>query len=596
MKLRTSILSLGLATLLGAPAVADDPLRITDLAPESTFLVIGADDMDATCRHFEQTPLAGLWRTEAVQDLVGESFTDGIDMMMESLRDEGIESEPELPRSMGVAIYGDLDEETGMSRAFIVGFAEFKDMGDDGDRMMEMLVKEGVDEGMVRVDRREVRGREVMVIETVEVEEEDMDDEFGGDFDAMMMLGDPSEMAPDLSVTYVVRDGGRVIFANDMLAIDDALAAVDGDGRDGMSKTEDWRKIEAQLGETDAYLALLTDPLQELLAPMFMGPLGLVRPMIQEAFGDVRGYGFGATVPADSAAASMVLTASILAPDGKEGLLSLFSEESATGQAPPAAVAAGATAYGRMNVDFKKVVPFFNDLAAAIPMGGEEIEMYLDQFGPIMEGALATMGPAVHTISTVRRPIEIDSAATTVVIPTSDPEKVMPLLSMFGPSMGMEPRDFLGETLWSDPINGVAVAVAGNWVVAGSPRGVEQVMRGLGDRDDDTLAGSPAFRSAVGKLPKGDSVGWGWVDTVSQYAVQRETFEEMMDGLGGGAFDEFGPADGLDLSEAGILVDLMDELSPKELGKYVGPTVWNFTSDEDGLVYRQWFLAPVAGD
>ena len=158
MKLRTSILSLGLATLLGAPAVADDPLRITDLAPESTFLVIGADDMDATCRHFEQTPLAGLWRTEAVQDLVGESFTDGIDMMMESLRDEGIESEPGLPRSMGVAIYGDLDEETGMSRAFIVGFAEFKDMGDDGDRMMEMLVKEGVDGGMVRLDRREVRG------------------------------------------------------------------------------------------------------------------------------------------------------------------------------------------------------------------------------------------------------------------------------------------------------------------------------------------------------------------------------------------------------------------------------------------------------
>ena len=105
MKLRTSILSLGLATLLGAPAVADDPLRITDLAPESTFLVIGADDMDATCRHFEQTPLAGLWRTEVVQDLVGESFTDGIEMMMESLRDEGIESEPELPRSMGVAIH-----------------------------------------------------------------------------------------------------------------------------------------------------------------------------------------------------------------------------------------------------------------------------------------------------------------------------------------------------------------------------------------------------------------------------------------------------------------------------------------------------------
>ena len=48
-----------------------------------------------------------------------------------------------------------------------------------------------------------------------------------------------------------------------------------------------------------------------------------------------------------------------------------------------------------------------------------------------------------------------------------------------------------------------------------------------------------------------------------------------------------GDADGLDFAS-----DLVEELSPKELAKHVGPAVWTFTGDDLGLVYRQWFLAP----
>ncbi|MBQ72634.1 MAG: hypothetical protein CMJ67_06980 [Planctomycetaceae bacterium] len=592
MNLRSTLCAAGLVPFLTLGSLADDRLSITDLAPEGTFMVFGADDIEATCKHFNATPLAGLWKTDAVQDLVAKPMGEMMETMMESLDDAGGEDEPSLPRAMGFAQYVDLDEETGMSRAFILGFAEWDQGGEEIEQMMEVMLEAQVDEGGIRMDSREVRGREVMVIETIEEEMGD-DDDFGGDFDAMMMLGDPSEMAPDLSMMFVVRDEGRMVFANDLLAIDDALATIDGKGRDGMSSTEDWKNMSRQLGDCDAYLGLMTDPLQDLLAPMFMGPLGLVKPMIDETFGDVRGYGFAASIPADATDASMVITASILCPGEKQGLMSLITEESATGQAPPAVVGADSIGYGRINVDFKGMVPLFKKLAAALPMGGEEMEMYLDQFGPMMEGAMATMGPVVHTVSTVSRPIEIDSAATTMIIPTSDPEKVQPLLSMFGPSMGLEPRDFAGETLWSSELDGMAAAVAGNWVVLGSPRGVEQVVRGLGDKDAEGIEEMKSFRSAVAKLPDGDAVGWGWVDLVSQYAVQRETMEQTMDMLGGGAFDEFAPETGFGADDMDVAFDLLEKLTPEDFAKFMGPSVWNFTMDDLGWTYRQWFLAPM---
>ena len=592
MNLRSTLCAAGLVPFLTLGTLADDRLSITDLAPEGTFMVFGADDIEATCKHFNATPLAGLWKTDAVQDLVAKPMGEMMETMMESLDDAGGENEPSLPQAMGFAQYVDLDEETGMSRAFVLGFAEWDQGGEEIEQMMEVMLEAQVDEGGIRMDSREVRGREVMVIETIEEEMGD-DDDFGGDFDAMMMLGDPSEMAPDLSMMFVVRDEGRMVFANDLLAIDDALATIDGKGRDGMSSTEDWKNMSRQLGDCDAYLGLMTDPLQDLLAPMFMGPLGLVKPMIDETFGDVRGYGFAASIPADATDASMVITASILCPGEKQGLMSLITEESATGQAPPAVVGADSIGYGRINVDFKGMVPLFKKLAAALPMGGEEMEMYLDQFGPMMEGAMATMGPVVHTVSTVSRPIEIDSAATTMIIPTSDPEKVQPLLSMFGPSMGLEPRDFAGETLWSSELDGMAAAVAGNWVVLGSPRGVEQVVRGLGDKDAEGIEEMKSFRSAVAKLPDGDAVGWGWVDLVSQYAVQRETMEQTMDMLGGGAFDEFAPETGFGADDMDVAFDLLEKLTPEDFAKFMGPSVWNFTMDDLGWTYRQWFLAPM---
>ena len=593
MRLRPFALVTGLAATLAGSLHADGPLRIADIAPAGSFLVIGADGIDGSISRLGDSPLGGLWNTRAVQETIGEQMKEMLGDMAESLEDEGFEGEPKMPGGFGFAVYADLDEETGMSRAFVLGFAEWATDEEHAGRMFDFMVEQIEDGDDARTDRKEVRGREVMVVEQIVEEEMEGDDEFGGEFDAMMMFGNPDDFMPNLDRMYLVRDGGRILLANDLLAIDDALGTIDGDEGDHLADTDDWEQTTRQLGPADAYLVLRTGPLQQLLAPLFMGPLGLVKPMIGEVFGDVRSYGFGASVP-EPGEVGMVLTASMLMPEGRQGLFSLIEGTGPVGQAPPAVVGGDAVGYGTIRVDFAKFVPLVERIAMAMPMGGEEIEMSMEQFGPMMDAGLATMGPEVHVISTVSRPIEVDSAATTLVIPTSDPKKVQPLLAMFGPGMDLEPRDFLGETIWSSEINGFASAVAGNWVVLGSPRGVEQVLRSLGNGGDGhPLAGVDQFNDAVAKLPAGDVVGWGWTDIVSQYAAQREAMKGMMDMLGAGAFDEFAPVDPAQADQLDFAADLMDSLTPEQLADHVGPAVWTFSTDDLGLVYRQWFLNPV---
>ena len=67
MRLRSTILAAGITAALPSALLAEDLVSIVEIAPAGTFLVVGADDIDATCKHFEATPLAGLMKSEAVQ-------------------------------------------------------------------------------------------------------------------------------------------------------------------------------------------------------------------------------------------------------------------------------------------------------------------------------------------------------------------------------------------------------------------------------------------------------------------------------------------------------------------------------------------------
>lgn len=588
-----------LAGTLASGARADEPLKIADLAPEGTFLVVGVDRLDEICARFDKTPLAGLLRSKPIRKLYQDEIKGGIDEMMEELGQEGLvgpDGELDLPDSFGLAMFTDLDEETGMNKAFLMGFAEWRGSPEAAGRIFDYMIEMAEDSEMTRMDRKEVQGRDVTVIETIEEDEMDGGDEDFGEFDAMMMFGDPSEMAPDLTTTYVVRDRGRLIFANDLLAIDDALSAVDGDNRRPLSGVDAWTRTERQLGDSDAYVGILTDPLQDLLAPMFMGPLGIVKPLIGEVFGDIKAYGFSASIP-ESDNVSLITSMSILAPGDKAGIPGLMRITSPVGAAPPRMVGDNAFGYGMMNLDFKGLMPLANQIAGAMPMGGEQMEMSLQQFGPMAESAFATMGPAMHVISIDDQDAAAGSlAAATIAIPTSDPQKVQPMLALLGPSMDLEPREFKGETIWGNETQGLAMSVAGNWFLVGGPKQVEQIVRSMDDPDGlAPLAKDRTFDAAVRALPSDDVVAWGYTNLVEQYAQQRDMMMEMPELGDMEGFDEFGPGNELPFDPS-MMRGPLEQITPKDLEPYVGPTVWTFTTDDMGWVMRSWLLHPIEGD
>ena len=125
---------------------------------------------------------------------------------------------------------------------------------------------------------------------------------------------------------------------------------------------------------------------------------------------------------------------------------------------------------------------------------------------------------------------------------------------------------------------------------AGDARGVEQAIRAM-DGDAESLGDNKVFENSVRQMPDEKVVAWGWSDTVEQYAAQRESFKQMMGMMGG--FDEFAPeVDPGNEEMVNRLTEFFDELSPDEMGRFVGPGLWTVTAPDSGWIYKVWMLPP----
>jgi hypothetical protein len=590
-----SILMSSGASLIAVAAHGSQADRIpfADIAPANSMMVIAVDDMDGMIRQFKATPLSGLCEIDSFQKMMTEQYGNMMDGLDDSMEEMGIEDPGSMrPDAMGFSVYVDLDEETGQARSFVLGYGDFGKNSKD----VQVLMKNALDgqrkQGRTEIDTTEIRGREIMVITQIaQPEDDDMDDDFGGMGD-MMMFGDPSTLLPDMTTLYYVWDDSRMLMANDVLAIDEALGVFDGDKGSPVSDEDDYQAIVEMLGDTDAMVVMRFSPLGELMAPMMMGPAGMVEPVIDEFFGPMEGIGFSVNLADDASAPGMVeARGAVYAPGDKSGVLSLMDTSTMVDVDPPKLIPSDAISFSRMNIDFKKIIPMVREMSAAIPMGGEEIDNALDMYEPSIKPALDTLGPEMYSYGTVRRPIAVDSASSVMMIKANESDRVHPLLATVGPSMGMEPRDFKGETIWSDDMQSMSMAVAGPWMMVGSSRAVEQSIRSM-DGKGESLAENAVFRNSVSPLANSEAVGWGWLDTIENYAVQRESLEGMMDAMGG--FNEFALDDnGQDLFQD-FLSDSIFEITPEEMAECMGPMIWSLTTSDSGWTQKMWLLPPVS--
>ena len=85
-----------------------------------------------------------------------------------------------------------------------------------------------------------------------------------------------------------------------------------------------------------------------------------------------------------------------------------------------------------------------------------------------------------------------------------------------------------------------------------------------------------------------------YTDMIQQYASQRDALMNMPDLDEMGGFDEFGPGDDLPF-DPDMMRGPFEAITPDDLKPFVGPTIWNFTTDDLGWVMRSWLLHPVEG-
>jgi len=583
-------LPIALSCLLPVPLAfaGDAPLSIRTLAPEKSFLVAGIDDVAASVKRLEASPLGAWWRSEPVRAKTAE-WRDNLEKEIERYTQElGIARESVCwPASAGLAVASELDEETGLEMPVLVLFL---DWGGEAERFGAWY-----DAQMAKVEKEppasfaidEIRGRRVYVFPVGDPA--DADDMGMGGFD------DPVS----IDRLLVTRDGGRLLVSSRAATLEDLLGVLDGDPRKGVGETRDFRDaLELVGGNPDAYAALLTAPLQPLVAALGGFQFALIQPFLGKLFGDVRAWSFALDFEDEAGAPALTQHAGILVPAGKVGLLSLFAESGL--EKVPSLVPADAMSYGRLNLKFADLMRVLNDVVANLPeMQAEQIQPMLEQFEPMIAPSLAAMGPGLHTYGTVRQPITPESLRTTTVIPLTDAKAAQGLLAMFGPQAGLMPRDFLGNTVWSSDDLEVAVGYGQTHMFLGAEDDVEAALRALGQPVDGAgLEGVAKYRDAIGHLAKDGLVGYGWVDLIAMLEAQDAMFDQVMAGNvpGLGGLDPSQLADfASEIDWRKGMPELKDVLKAEYLKEFLGSAVWQMRSVPSGFRLESMTLPATGG-
>ena len=331
---------------------------------------------------------------------------------------------------------------------------------------------------------------------------------------------------------------------------------------------------------------LMTGSLQPLVGPLLAGPMiAGVMPIVLELFGDVQGYAFhgGFTEGGDVTRGGV----DILIDGDRRGLMKLVDVSRPVTEIP-ACVPDSAISYGRIDFDFKNLVPTLRGIIGSLPEAeAQQIEPMFEQFAPMVQGGVTTLGPEIHVFA-----VETDSpfspTRTTMVIPTSDAESLQQLFGMMAPAMGMMPRDFNGETIYSDPLDEFsqqAIGIGAGSLIIGDSEGVEAVLRAAGQKDLPRMSETRAVREVTRALPAGDLLGWGLLD-VSRMLAAQEAMMQMMPMM----LDQAG----LDMDAADLQDEMerMLEMDGNEFKSAVGPGWWYMKSTDSGMVLRAGVMNP----
>ena len=568
---------------------ADGPMPIRAIAPDTTYVIVSGDQLLQTVERWHKTPMQAFLKTAPMAKVLG---TDGgaQDAMEDRLKELGIpEGTVDWPSVGGMTLFTVHDEELDVEQSHALVYGDWGAKADGMAKLFDAVIAESVKKDGVTVEKEDIAGREVQVLNM-----QKSGAKRNGRGGAMGVEMDLS-FAKNAEKVYYCRDGSRFLASTDAGGLEDALLALDGKRKAKLPEQSDFRGAMDQLGETDISVVILTGPLQKSIAGEGAGMLAMVQPVLQPLVGDVQAWTIGIGI--DTPRGQIEVTSGIYVPGEKVGLWALLGP-SAPIEAPPPMIGPDAVAFGRVNVQLKNLMNLINSVVANLPEEqAQEIDGFLVNFGPVMSKGFEAMGPSIWTYETIRQPVTPESRVTGTIVTCTNPKAVVPMITQFGGTMGLEPRDFDGNTIFSADFLPMSIGVANGFMATGDSKLVEQAMRSMGQKDLPSVADNQAYKAAALAVGGEAVISWGYIDLPARWGFERELLEQYgeddskLDNAVGRA-DDSSVAKRLGFKVPGNANDVLKTMDAAMVAKYVGSFVWSMKSDSKGFVTRAAVMQP----
>lgn len=587
--------------LLCAPVAfcAADEVKFESMAPKGSALIISAKDVNATMERFQQSPIGEIMKAPEIASLMAEANKEAALKRSESLQDLGVDAdEVPWPGPIGAAFFVERNEELDALELGLLVWADYGPRADLAGKIFDAVIRDREKDFGKPFEQIEIEGGVKATRILLPNDDEELDPQNPQPPSrrrprGMDALGQITALPEAM---FYIRVGSQFFAASSIPTLEDAIISASGKLIPCVAETEDWRGVSAMIGDQDVSVVFLTAPIQGLLAPVFAGPMASAQVATKEMFGDIRGWAI--TMNGKNEQAILDVAVSAYIPGAKVGLMDILSDASPV-LPPPTLLGDDAVIYQRLNVRFSSIMAMIEDVVASLPENeADAISPMLQQYGPGMTKAFASIGPEVFTVGR-KAPEGEEGMRSFTAIRCGDEKVTNALLATMLPSMGMMPRDFQGQILYGGEGLGSEIGLGGGALVMGANEAVEQALRSANDPSVKSLGENALYRKCLASIAPGEIVGWGYMDLPVFLDQNRKDILALDERF------EMDPDDG-DAEDEGSSINVivptqfdesmkpaLEKIDLAMLNRYFGPLVWDIRSQAKGLQMRAVWLKTV---
>ena len=584
---------------------------IEQLAPQDSVVIVSVSNLAASLDRLQQTKLWELWKTPQVEQLRADlvkQLTEHIDEMLQQL---GVEKDTLVPPqgALGFALFPLTPEDLDEPSSGMLLLADYGENADKTGELIDAAIAEADDNPDIKYEVQEINGHSVYSFDLSGVEfAEQIEPDFAPVMPMPMPMGNPSEMFTPPTKFHFVRDGSVFMVCTDLDRLTEAIQDEPGGNEPGLADREDYQAIMDQLGESDAYAILLTRDLGKVAAANDpMGMAEMMQEMLKTIIGDIQGVGMSLRLESDSAIVEETVV--VYMPNGKAGLTALLDTETPRGDLPPF-VGLDTVNYVRLNFEFENLPDLVMQVMQMIAMMMPPDPELMQETQNIVSRLCSTLGGEIHIVSTLTRPITAESFSTVFAVKCAQPQEFENFVAEFGPKGGFEPREFLGQRIYSREMPPmmmpgmamggaaieVSIGISGGYALFGPTAGVEQAMRAVGEVKLPSLEQEASYQRAVDALPDEPAVGIGYSNSVDMFEAMTETqrlaAKQMVEKI-----KELDPEYAAEFEQEQLAaLKQWEAIDAELLSQFIGPSAWYVRATDYGFVIRAYLLAPVGDE